>query len=156
MIVALALEINYLSGNYEDKRHLEYNGVQYAGFVFSIITLTFGVVIQTVIIVIAIIKRNNKKSRIIKVLNGLNPKRKLFPILYFAHFYLTRILIVIFIFITPYMKTDSKYLIVLFAVYQFCAIIAHALFIYEKWTERILALLREVQIFAIVIYLSVI
>jgi len=117
MLVSVVIEINYLIGKYGERRQLEYNAVQITGLALSIFILVFSFITQHLFIGFAIKKWKDENSKMNKIIDGLNLENRKCIVLYFVHFYLTWILIAFLIFLTPYLKSSSKYLILVFAAY---------------------------------------
>ena len=91
------------------------------------------------------------KSKLDVVVKDLNRTHKLFPFLYYLHFVLVRIIVGLCIFLSAYV--DSVILWGVLSGIQLLFFFYHFIKLYEKCTIRVLAMLRELQILFVVLFI---
>ena len=100
-LVNLSIETNYLLNSYEERRTLSFTSSTLSGYIISLFLFFSGSLILVIIVWRSIWKQT--RSRLVSKImtTGLNKTRSAYLGFYFSHFFVTRILISLFIFLSP-------------------------------------------------------
>lgn len=88
----------------------------------------------------------DKKNLI--VTQGLNRKSKIFPVLYYLHYFFIRTFISLMIVLTPFVSSIYLWIIVL--VVQTLITLAHLIKLYDSWSLYLQGIIRELYILSVV------